>query len=314
MAVNMPYDSFRTASDSSSVVCGKDDSKKVDTDQQNELSIVQDEHQEDKVSEKSKNHVKYEDTYLIDNEIEVRFFNNQKFLAYFIDYVQHETFHTEIKIDSENDQSSISYTIKLTGTKHQNQVARSFIKYLLKSIKVKTYNWMYRFKPNRIIQNILDNETELFTVCQLYFTKLEIYYFDNEKFNPSTNLIKINHIIQNQIAQEKILWRSIDNRHTVELIGSISWKYQIGETKQFFEEFKEILNQYKHDHSLVSITVNLDYRSRTDITNRPIEIFGDKNQVNEILQKFKDLFDKHRLRKFRFSQLSSTEVSLHFGV
>ena len=43
-----------------------------------------------------------------------------------------------------------------------------------------------------------------------------------------------------------------------------------------------------------------------------IDIFGYKKLVDEILQNLKHLFDKYRLRKFKFTQLSSNQVGLCF--
>lgn len=258
--------------------------------------------------------------YLIDDEIQVRFLKNQKFLLYFINYIKQETLPIEIqieKIDSKNDESLFGYTIKLNGTKQQNRVVRKFSKNLLDSIKTKIYNqkilknWLLKFKSINIIQNILDNKSHVFTVCQLINRTLEIYYFENEKFNSLKNLNEIDNIIQNQIFQENILWSSIKNRNIIEFISfntrEILSKYQICQTKQFSEEFEEILNQYKQDDLLVSVIINSNHRNRTE-TKDTIEIFGYEKLVDEALQKFKDLFDKHRLRKFKFSQTSSTEV------
>ncbi|CAF4704623.1 unnamed protein product, partial [Rotaria sp. Silwood2] len=100
------------------------------------------------------------------------------------------------------------------GKKKQNRIVENFINNLFQSIKCKTYHqnkikkWLFNLKLIDIIQNILDNENHLFSVCQfsrLNNKILEIYYFDDEKFNSFQNLIEIDYIIENEILQENIL-------------------------------------------------------------------------------------------------------------
>jgi hypothetical protein len=275
-----------------------------------------------KPKKKDSDNVQRETKFSIDDEIPIQFFKNTKFLPYFINYVKQETVTIDIQIekaDSNNDESSFGYTVKLTGTKQQNRLVRSFMKHLLDSIKTKIYNqnqvpnWSFKLKSVDIIRNILNNESHLFTVCQLFDRRLEVSYFEDQKFNSSGNLIEINDIIQNQIVQEDVHWSSVENRHRMEFINfntrQILSKYQVCVTEQFEEEFEQILNQYKQDYPLVSVDL---YNKNRLNTKRMVEIFGYRKLVDEVLQIFKDLFDKHRLRKFRFSQISSTEVRLHF--
>lgn len=225
-----------------------------------------------------------------------------------------------------DDEPSNGYTIKLTGTKQDNRVVRNFIKHLLKSIKTKIYdqkklpNWSLKNKSIDIIQNILDKQSHIFTISRFINRTLEIYYFENEKFNSSQNSNEIDNIIQNQIFEKHINWLTILYYHAMEFIdfntGEILLKYHICPAEQFLKEYEEILDQYKKDDSLVSIS-NVKYVYFRNYPakikdKRPIEIFGYGKSIDELLQKFKDLFEKHRLRKFRFNQMSTIEVCFCF--
>jgi hypothetical protein len=88
-------------------------------------------------------------------------------------------------------------------------------------------------------------------------------------------------------------------------------EYRICRTKQYQEELDEIINEYKQEHLFISVSWKKYSRSITR-ENNMIEIFGYGKLVDEVSQKFKDLLDKHRLRKFKFSQISSMEVCLCF--
>ncbi|CAF3683750.1 unnamed protein product [Rotaria sordida] len=284
-------------------------------------------HQDDVVSKKSKK--KHSDNdicevnYLIEDDIHIQFLRNPKFLPYLINYIKQEIFSIEIdikQVNSKDDESLLNYTVKLIGKKQQIRVVRSFIKNLFKSIKSKIYHqnkirkWLFDLTFINIIQNILDNESHLFTLCQFSRRNnkiLEIYYFDNEKFNSFQNPIEIDNIIQNQISEENIILSSNKHLQIIEHIDINSKKilsnYKIGPSKKYEEELYKNINQYEQDNMLISITRNPYCKNRSN-TKQIIRIFGYRKFVEEILQKFKDLFDKYRLRKYKFSQFSSEQL------
>ncbi|CAF3683782.1 unnamed protein product [Rotaria sp. Silwood1] len=284
-------------------------------------------HREEIVSKKTKkknsDKVLCEDNYLVDDDIHIQFFRNPKFLPYLINYIKQETYAIDIDIQqvySEDDKLFLYYVIKLIGKKQQNRIVRNFIKNLFKSIKLKNYHqnqikkWLFNLTLIDIIQNIFDNENHLFTVCQfsrLNNKILEIYYFDDEKFNSFQNLIEIDNIIQNQILQENILLSTNKYLQTIEFIDintqKILLKYDVNPTEKYEEEFNKYINQYEQDHMLISITRNPYYINRNK-TKDIIKIFGYQKFVNEVFQKFKNLFDKYRLRKYKFSQMSSDQL------
>ncbi|CAF2676130.1 unnamed protein product [Rotaria sp. Silwood2] len=284
-------------------------------------------HKEDIVSKKSKkknsDKVVCEVNYIVDDDIHIQFFRNPKFLPYLINYIKQETFSIEIdikQVNSKDDKSLLNYTIKLMGKKKQNRIVENFINNLFQSIKCKTYHqnkikkWLFNLTLIDIIQNILDNENYLFSVCQfsrLNNKILEIYYFDDEKFNSFQNLIEFDNIIQNQILQENILLSSNKYLQTIEFIDintqKILSKYDVTPTEQYEEEFDNNMNQYEQNNMFISVTRNPYYNNRKK-TKYIIKIFGYKKFVNEVLQKFKDLFDKYRLRRYKFSQMSSDQL------
>ena len=265
--------------------------------------------------------------YVVDDDIRIQFFRKPNFLPYFINYIKQETFSNEIQIEemnSENDEPLGIYAIKLSGEKQQNRIVRNFIKNLFETIKSKKYHqnnvkkWFFNSTFIDIIQHILDNECHLFTVCQFcgfQSRTLEIYYFDDEKFNSFQNPIEIENILQNQILQENILSSWNKNWQIIEYIDmnthKILSKYQICPTKAHEEDLNQIINQYERNNLLISITRDLYFRnSRKE--KHIIRIFGYHKLVNEVSQKFYHLFDIYQLRKFKFDDISLDQVRLYF--
>ncbi|CAF3480718.1 unnamed protein product [Rotaria socialis] len=276
-----------------------------------------------KSTKKNSNTSICETTYLIDDEIQIEFFKKPQFISHLINYIKQETFAIEIEIKqvhSNDEESVFDYTIKFIGRKKQNRVVRNFVKNLFKSIKSKIYHqnivktWLFNITSIGIVQNILDDKTHLFTVCQwnrLNSKILEVYYFDDEKFNSFQNLIDIDDIIHNHILQLNILVSTNKSTQIIEFIhlhtNEILSKFEISSTKQYDEEFNENMNQYEQDHMLISVTRNPYIKNRNK-TKHIIKIFGYQKLVNEVFQKFKNLFDKYRLRKYKFGQISSEQL------
>ncbi|CAF3983528.1 unnamed protein product [Rotaria magnacalcarata] len=292
-----------------------------------DLYLKQDKRQMDIVSKKSRkknsNTSICEATYLIDDEIQIEFFKKPKFISQLINYIKQETFSIEIEIkqvNSNDEESVFDYTIKFIGRKKQNRVVRNFIKNLFKSIKSKIYHqnivktWLFNITSIGIVQNILDDKIHPFTVCQWNRSNskiLEVYYFDDEKFNSFQNPIDIDDIIHNHILQLNILVSTNKSTQIIEFIhlhtNEILSKFEISSTKQYHEEFNENMNQYEQDHMLISVTRNPYIKNRNK-TKYIIKIFGYHKLANEVFQKFKNLFDKYRLRKYEFSQIPSEQL------
>lgn len=291
------------------------------------MNYFQSEKQEDTESKRSKmkhsDNIQCELTYLVDDIIHIQFFKSKKFLSYFINYIKKETFPIDIQItpiDSKEDKLFGNYIIKLTGKKTENRVVRRFIKILFESIKLKTYHqnkvrkWLFNSILINLIQNIFDNENQLFTVCQLNTSNkyiLEIYYFNDDKFNSFDILTEIDHVIQNKILQEDILISSNEYPNTIEFVDinsrKILLKYHITPTKQYEKELNENIKSYEQNSTLISVT-QYSYPINKQKPKDIIRIIGYRKCVEEVFQKFKDLFDKHRLRKLKLSQISLNQV------
>ncbi|CAF1029912.1 unnamed protein product [Adineta steineri] len=276
------------------------------------------EHKENKDSDNDKCKV----SYVINDEIQVNFFKNSKFQSYVINLIKQNVCPVDIKIkqaNQKNNESCINYTIKVTGTKQENHIVGRFIKYFDELIKLNTYKqhiiekWLLNCKSDDIIKNILNKESHVFTVCEMtgiYNQILKVYYFVDEKMDVVQISTEIDDIIQNKILQENILFLSNDNKHTNKFIdmntNKMILEYRICPTEQYEKELDAIINECKQNNLLISLTWKRYHIDRSKKENM-IEIFGYGKLVNEVSQKFKDLFIKHQLRKFKFNEMSSAE-------
>ncbi|CAF3939108.1 unnamed protein product, partial [Adineta steineri] len=261
-------------------------------------------------------------SYVINDEIQVNFFKNSKFQSYVINLIKQNVCPVDIKIkqvNQKNNESYNNYTIKVTGTKQENHIVGRFIKYFDELIKLNIYKqhivqkWLLNCKSDDIIKNILNKESHVFTVCQLtgiYNQILKVYYFVDEKMDAVQISTEIDDIIQNKILQENILFLSNDNKHINKFIdmntNKIILEYRICPTEQYKKELDAIINEYQQNNLLISLTWKRYHIDRSKKENM-IEIFGYGKLVNEVSQKFKDLFVRHQLRKFKFNEMSSAE-------
>ncbi|UJR07649.1 hypothetical protein I4U23_011937 [Adineta vaga] len=262
--------------------------------------------------------VRQEALFFIDDIIQAKFFKNRALQSHLINFIKQEIKSIEIVIEQmhQNDNnSSVYYVIKVTGTKQENRLVERFLQHLKEVIKSKRYlqntitKLLLQSKPNCIVQNIFDLESHIFTVCQLTGKcnqTLDIYYFDDDEFNSPYHTTEIDVIFQNNILHKSILTSSNDKFFTIELIDNRTQKtlsnYRICPTTQYNTEFDEIINQCSQDNSIVSVTC-----SKYCLKNK-IEIFGYEKLVTEILRKFKSLFERHQLKRFKFSRITPNEL------
>lgn len=235
---------------------------------------------------------KREVMYSIDTEIEIQFFNHNEFLLHFLRFVREENPLVEIEIKRADD-SSRNYIVKLIGTKENIRITRRCLKQLLESITYRTYNlsmWNGREKPVELIEKILNDQSGLFTVCQVENQTMKVFYVNHERFISEDYL---NRIIQMEIIQEKILR---DDRGRIE---HRLWKFQICPMEEFDRDLEKILRDYQQGNSSIVIKVK----------PRSIELFGAKTTVNDVLENLRNFFAKYQLKKHRLDHLSPTEVS-----
>ena len=261
---------------------------------------------------KEEENVLQEATYLIDKDLDVAFCEKRGFLQHFINFIKQETNSIDIQI--ERIHSDEQYSMKLIGTKQQIRTVRKFTKKLLESIRTRKYqrkdlpNWSARSKPIELIQKIFDEATSLFVICELDWPTVIIHYFDNEKFNAPYKLTDIDDILRNQILQRNFYRRMINDEQVVRFLKinsqQIEEELKFAATKHFDKEYEEILKNSKRNFSLINIKRDSPCK---------IEIFGDEKSVNEIFDKFKQLFRKHIIKRFQFNQFSPIEVRNDFS-
>ena len=170
--------------------------------------------------------------------------------------------------------------------------------------------WSLCPTANEIIQNIFDNRTQLWTICDFRETSnpvLEVTFFNDEKFNGLFPTPLIDEIVHNQISVERFF--TVEDRPMllVEYFNwsttKISWKEKICFNRLYQNEYAEIRQFYQQQPSLISM---IETNSKTETT---IDIFGYGETVTELLRKLEDLFKKHRPKKLSFTQLSAIEVN-----
>ncbi|CAF3581439.1 unnamed protein product [Rotaria sp. Silwood1] len=261
--------------------------------------------------------------YLINDNIHIQFFKNPKFGPYLIEYLQQKTSGVEITIEqspSINNElpSSFSYTLYLSGPNQDIESTYDEISKLFKTVKIKIYKsgrvrtWLRNPLAVGIIQAIMDNENNLFTICQSngrYNEILEIFYFDDENFN---HLQSIDHIIENDILKKIITLPSIVNKHILKKSKkntkhNIQHEYSITYTKQYQNKLKEMIENYNKENNMISIILNEKMYNKVR-KQRSIHIFGSIKLVNEFIQNFQNLADKDTLTIFKFNPMTSIQM------
>ncbi|CAF3564415.1 unnamed protein product [Rotaria sp. Silwood1] len=261
--------------------------------------------------------------YLINDNIHIQFFKNPKFGPYLIKYLQQKTSGVEITIEqspSINNElpASFSYTLYLSGPNQDIESTYDEISKLFNTVKIKIYKsgrvrtWLRNPLAVGIIQAIMDNENNLFTICQSngrYNEILEIFYFDDENFN---HLQSIDHIIENDILKKIITLPSIVDKHIIKKSKkntkhNIQHEYSITYTKQYQNKLKEMIENYNKENNMISIILNEKMFNKVR-KQRSIHIFGSIKLVNEFIQNFQNLADKDTLTIFKFNPMTSIQM------
>ena len=150
------------------------------------------------------------------------------------------------------------------------------------------------------------------------YSTLRVLVIGDEKFNGSHQTTQIDHIIESQILQERFAITVMENNLLSALeymdlnTREIRWKDRICLKTDFNQEFEAIMKTHEQkDNAFITITKkeSHEYRGKSKTV---VNIFGCKKLVNELIRRLEDLFKEHRLRKFQFTQVSSTDVGLHF--
>ncbi|CAF0878197.1 unnamed protein product [Rotaria sordida] len=261
--------------------------------------------------------------YLVNDNIHIQFFKNPKFGTYLIEYLQQKISGVKIKIEqssSINDElfSSFNYILYLSGSNQDIESTYDEINNLFQTVKIKIYKslrvrtWLRNPTAVSIIQAIMDNENNLFTVCQSngkYNDILKIFYFHNEKFNYIQN---IDNIIQSYIRKKIITLPSIVDKNMIEKSkkntkhdtqSGYSTKY----TEQYQNKLKEMMENYNEENNMISIILNEKIYNKVR-KQQSIHIFGSIKLVNEFIQNFQNLADKDTFTVFKFNPITSIQM------
>ncbi|CAF0947397.1 unnamed protein product [Adineta ricciae] len=302
---------------------------KTKHEQESDSSSIRSSHQSQSNENGHNRHQKSQYEYPIDNTDLIEFFENQSFVSYILEYVKEKTVSIPIDVKKalhDDVISSTKFVLHLTATEEQYQTIVNFIEKLFQTVQIRTYKqqkvkkWLSHASALSILQRILDHECQMFIICRISTipakvhetnaSVLEVVYFDDDEFNNSHRISEIDNIIENHISQERLFLSKTDSFLLVEYFDMDSCKIiqqeKIHARKEYQKEFDDLISKFQQKNKpFVSITRSKSIR-RSDQT--VIDIYGNKNVVDSFLSKVESLLRKYRVNKYKFSQLSTTEI------
>lgn len=169
----------------------------------------------------------------------------------------------------------------------------------------------------------MDHQQDLFTVCKLaakHSHFLQIYYFDEEKFNHCLSTVRIDQLIHNHIQRLVFVlkWRddkrpgankSKTARNIVdESISPILREVQNKQARLFQEELATLVDSYK-ENELISVNHRNMTMIMTNVVEQHIQIFGYDELVNDVAKQIQDLKNKYCVTKYKLDSMTSLQVS-----
>lgn len=177
----------------------------------------------------------------------------------------------------------------------------------------------------------MDQENNLFTVCQSIKKPnnvLEIYFFNEKKFNHFENSCGIDKIIHNNIQRiiivlnfkndkepkfkEKNRQLAEDNNNNEDNSKNVSTKRQKQQAKQCQEELIQVINDRNQENTMISVTHRHISLKRSDRNQQQIQIFGNVTLVNEMVEIIKTIKDKYCVTKYSLNEMALNNVSIFF--
>ncbi|CAM2724483.1 unnamed protein product [Rotaria socialis] len=273
----------------------------------------------DQISTDSNAHVD-KTKYLVNDDIHIQFFKKPKFVPYLIACVQQEAPGIEIKIQ----QSTSSCTLDLSGSNQDVESAYDHIKKLFTNVKVKTYKstrartWLQNPAAIGIIQAIMDNENNIFTICQSkenHYGILEIFYFHDENSNivHSIDNIILKHIFKKVITLASTVDKDIVQKSRKDSEQNSSPTNSITPAQQYENKLKEIIEQYNQEHQTISITLNENIISKSR-KQKSIHIFGYDKLVREFIENIRNLMEKDTSQTFKLNTITPIQAQYLSGV
>ncbi|CAF3451474.1 unnamed protein product [Rotaria socialis] len=254
--------------------------------------------------------------YLIDDSIHVDFFKNPKFSSYLINYIQQESFPIQIqiqKLPETSEQPLSSYTIEFLSK--QQEAKHTEIQ--VNTILVRTS--LHNPRAIKVIQAIMDNENDLFTVCKFNDTHgnvLEIYFFNDKKFNGFENTFGIDQVIQNNILRivlvlklkynTKLRVRTPKNvKEDAE--DNILLKHQNQQALRLQEELIKAINDYDQENEMLSVIHHHIVNKMGNKNIQHIRIFGNITLVYDMVKRVQDIKNRYCLTKYPLSEMNSKQ-------
>ncbi|CAF2078725.1 unnamed protein product, partial [Rotaria magnacalcarata] len=258
--------------------------------------------------------------YLVNDDIHVEFFKKPKFAPYLIAYVQQKAPGIEIKIQ----RSTSSCTLDLSGSNQDVEYAYDHIKKLFTNVKVKIYKstrarmWLRNPAAIGIIQAIMDNENNLFTICQSkekHYGILEISYFHDENSNnvQSIDNIILKHIFKKVITLASTVDKDIVRKSSNDSEQNSASENSITPAKQHENKLKEIIEQYNKEHETISITLNENIISKSR-KQQSIHVFGYDKLVHEFIEEIQNLMKTNTSQTFKLNSVTPIQAQYLSGV
>ncbi|CAF5130757.1 unnamed protein product, partial [Rotaria magnacalcarata] len=165
----------------------------------------------------------------------------------------------------------------------------------------------------------MDNENDLFTVCKWsdkYGNVLEIYFFNDKKFNGFENTFGLDQVIQNNILRIVLVLKLKYNKklrvgtskNVKEDTGDNGLlKYQNQQATRFQEELIKTINDYDQENEMLSVIHHHIVNKMGNKNIQHIQIFGNITLVHDVVKRIQDVKNRYCLTKYPLSEMNSAQ-------
>ncbi|CAM4822251.1 unnamed protein product [Rotaria magnacalcarata] len=172
----------------------------------------------------------------------------------------------------------------------------------------------------------MDNENDLFTVCKWsdkYGNVLEIYFFNDKKFNGFENTSGLDQVIQNNILRIVLVLKLKYNKklrvgtskNVKEDTGDNGLlKYQNQQATRFQEELIKTINDYDQENEMLSVIHHHIVNKMGNKNIQHIQIFGNITLVHDVVKRIQDVKNRYCLTKYPLSEMNSAQINYLLNV
>ncbi|CAF3903383.1 unnamed protein product [Rotaria magnacalcarata] len=172
----------------------------------------------------------------------------------------------------------------------------------------------------------MDNENDLFTVCKWsdkYGNVLEIYFFNDKKFNGFENTFGLDQVIQNNILRIVLVLKLKYNKklrvgtskNVKEDTGDNGLlKYQNQQATRFQEELIKTINDYDQENEMLSVIHHHIVNKMGNKNIQHIQIFGNITLVHDVVKRIQDVKNRYCLTKYPLSEMNSAQINYLLNV